>query len=204
MQNYDFTQLSVMIVDDNLMVRKLVEKLLNCIGVGSVIRAGNGDDALHILGSTHIDMVITDCLMEPMDGFEFVRNVRMADQSPNRLVPILMMTGHTETWRVAAARDAGINEFMVKPITGDALLSRIIYMIEHPRVFVRTSTYFGPDRRRKSDVTYHGPERRSAGRAKADTFMSAPALGSAPTPCRDDARQQHPEPGTAEKVRTPA
>ncbi len=204
MQPYDLTQLSMMIVDDNLMIRRLVEKLLNCIGVGSVIRAGNGDDALHILGSTHIDMVITDCMMEPMDGFELVRNLRTAEQSPNRLVPILMMTAHTETWRVAAARDAGINEFIVKPITGDALLSRIIYMIEHPRVFVRTRTYFGPDRRRKSDVPYHGPERRSAGRAKGDTFMSAPVLGSAPTPTRDNDRQQHPEFGTDKTMRMPA
>ena len=202
MRRYDFTQLTVLIVDDNLMMRRLVERILNCFGVRSVLRAANGDDALHILANQHIDMAITDWMMEPTDGFEFVRIVRTADQSRNRLVPILMMTGHTEMWRVAAARDAGINEFIVKPITSDALLSRMIYMIENPRAYVRTGSYFGPDRRRKADFPYFGPDRRSLGKAKGDALMNVPS--PTPTSARDNARLQDADVVPVPKARMPA
>ena len=203
MEHYDFEQLTVMVVDDNLMMRKLVEQLLHCFGVGTVIRAGNGEDALQVLADRHIDMVITDWMMEPLDGVEFVRRVRMAECSPNRLVPMLMMTGHSELWRVAAARDAGINEFIVKPITGDALLSRMIYMIEHPRAYVRTNTYFGPDRRRKVESPYFGPDRRSAGRDKHDGFMHLPS--DQKTASTDDGTgPQHRDPAATDKVKMPA
>ncbi len=160
MQRYDFSRLSVMIVDDNRMMRALLQSLLESFGVGSVIRAGNGEDGLHILANEPVDMVITDWLMSPLDGLEFVRAVRTGKRSPNRLVPIVMMTGLSEMWRVAAARDMGVNGFIVKPLTGDSLLSRIIHIIEHPRFFIRTRNYLGPDRRRAAKTDYGGPERR--------------------------------------------
>ena len=160
MQRYDFSRLSVMIVDDNRMMRALLQSLLESFGVGSVIRAGNGEDGLHILANEPVDIVITDWLMSPLDGLDFVRAVRTGKTSPNRLVPILMMTGLSEMWRVAAARDMGVNGFIVKPLTGEALLSRIIHIIEHPRFFIRTRTYLGPDRRRAAKSDYGGPERR--------------------------------------------
>lgn len=203
MERYDFDRLTVMVVDDNLMMRRLVENLLRCFGVGIVIRAGNGEDALQVLADRHIDMVITDWMMEPLDGFEFVRRVRTAEHSPNRLVPILMMTGHSEMWRVAAARDAGINEFIVKPITGDGLLSRMIYMIENPRAYVRTSSYFGPDRRRKADFPYFGPDRRSADKDKDDQFTPVPA-GRKPASTGDGTGPRHRDPAMAAKVKMPA
>lgn len=190
-RRYDFSKLTIMIVDDNMMMRTLVEQLLHSFGVGSVIRANNGEEALDVLASGYVDLVITDWMMEPLDGFDFVRIVRTAKESPNRLVPILMMTGHSEMWRVAAARDAGINEFIVKPLTGEALLSRLIYMIENPRSYVRTSTYFGPDRRRKADFPYFGPERRGGeddeppptpNRSRDNASDAAAALGNAKVP----------------------
>ncbi len=162
MRRYDFSRLSVMIVDDNRMMRALLQSLLDSFGVGSVIRAGNGEDALHILANEPVDIVITDWLMSPLDGLEFVRAVRTGKTSPNRLVPILMMTGLSEMWRVAAARDMGVNGFIVKPLTGESLLSRIIHIIEHPRFFIRTRTYLGPDRRRAAKADYGGPERRGS------------------------------------------
>ena len=61
------------------------------------------------------------------------------------------------------ARDAGVTEFCVKPITAIEIYRKMVEVIDHPRPFVRTKTYFGPDRRRQADpVTYNGPERRGA------------------------------------------
>ena len=86
--------------------------------------------------------------MKPMDGLEFTRRVRNDEHSPNPFVPIIMITGHTEKHRVEAARDAGVTEFLAKPITAHNLFARIAEIVERPRAFVRCDNYFGPDRRR--------------------------------------------------------
>jgi DNA-binding response OmpR family regulator len=70
-----------------------------------------------------------------------------------------MITGHTSPERVHAARDAGVNEFLAKPVSSKSIMARVISVIENPRPFVRTKAYFGPCRRRRR-VDYHGPERR--------------------------------------------
>lgn len=61
-----------------------------------------------------------------------------------------MLTGHAETERVPMSRDAGINHFLTKPASVKALSDRIVSLIDHPRPFIRTQRYFGPDRRRKN------------------------------------------------------
>jgi DNA-binding response OmpR family regulator len=81
-------------------------------------------------------------------------------------VPIIMLTGYSEKKCVIAARDAGITEFLAKPISAKALYQRILNVIANPRPFVRTKTYFGPDRRRSNAVPYSGPERRKHGKAE--------------------------------------
>ena len=100
--------------------------------------------------------------MEPRDGIEFTKMIRNHDTSPNRYVPIIMLTGHSELSAVEEARDAGVNEFMAKPVSATKLYAKIKRIIEHPRDFVRTGDYFGPDRRRHQDPDYDGPERRQA------------------------------------------
>ena len=106
------------------------------------------------------DLVLCDLAMKPMDGLEFSRDVRTGEDSPNPFVPIIMITGHTERHHVEAARDAGVTEFLAKPITAHSLFSRIAEIVERPRAFVRSETYFGPDRRRKALDNYAGPWRR--------------------------------------------
>jgi DNA-binding response OmpR family regulator len=71
-----------------------------------------------------------------------------------------MLTGHTSVERVRLARDAGVNEFLAKPVSVKAMLTRLTAVIEHPRPFVRTKVYFGPCRRRRGADEYRGPERR--------------------------------------------
>jgi DNA-binding response OmpR family regulator len=75
-------------------------------------------------------------------------------------VPIIMITGHTEKYRVEEARDAGVTEFLAKPITAHNLFARIAEIVERPRAFVRCTDYFGPDRRRRPAEDYAGPWRR--------------------------------------------
>ncbi len=98
--------------------------------------------------------------MEPVDGVEFTRLVRVAADSPNPFLPIIMVTGFADRTRVEEARDAGITEFIVKPVTARAVLDRLNNVINKPRPFVKTSDYFGPDRRRRQDPDHEGPWRR--------------------------------------------
>ncbi len=58
------------------------------------------------------------------------------------------------------ARDAGVNEFIAKPVSVKTMMSRLVAVIEHPRPYVRTNSYFGPCRRRRGEE-YRGPERRA-------------------------------------------
>jgi len=98
-----------------------------------------------------------------MDGIKFTRIVRNHEHSPNPFVPIIMISGHTEKHRVEAARDAGVTEFLAKPISAKGLYQRILNVVANPRPFIKTKTYFGPDRRRNTNNAYIGPERRVGG-----------------------------------------
>ena len=91
--------------------------------------------------------------------------IRQPGANANPYVPIIMLTGHSEKKRVIAARDAGITEFMAKPISAKALYQRILNVVANPRPFIKTKTYFGPDRRRNVNSNYVGPERRKGGKA---------------------------------------
>ncbi len=152
--------LKVLIVEDNQHMRSLLRTLLNSVGVRDVIEANDGTTALTALRDRKCDLVLSDLAMKPMDGLEFSRHVRTSEHSPNPFLPIIMITGHTEKHRVEAARDAGVTEFLAKPITASSLFSRLAEIVERPRAFVRTDAYFGPDRRRKNIENYGGPWRR--------------------------------------------
>ena len=156
-----FENLKALIVEDNAHMRSLLRALLNALGIKDISEAGNGQIAIDLLRERKSDLVLTDLAMKPMDGLEFTRYVRNHDHSPNPFVPIIMISGHTEKYRVEAARDAGVTEFLAKPITAHNLFARITEILERPRAFVRCDGYFGPDRRRHEVDNYGGPWRRA-------------------------------------------
>ena len=156
-----FEKLKALIVEDNAHMRSLLRALLNSVGIRDIAEAAHGGAALQLLRERKSDLVLSDLAMKPMDGLEFTRQVRNADASPNPFVPIIMITGHTEKHRVEAARDAGVTEFLAKPITAANLFARIAEIVERPRAFVRCESYFGPDRRRRMIEDYAGPWRRA-------------------------------------------
>lgn len=174
MSDYNLSRLNFLIVDDNKHMRALVKSILHALGVKNVLEAGDGADAFKELRHFPADVIICDWNMSPLDGLDFVRMVRTASDSPNPFVPIIMLTGHTEMNRVMEARDCGVHEFLAKPISAKKLYSRIRSIIENPRPFVRAGLYFGPDRRRKSNPNYNGPERRKADK---DPVSGGPGTG---------------------------
>jgi two-component system chemotaxis response regulator CheY len=155
-------QLKILLVDDNHHMRVLLIQLLRAVGINKVYEAGDGAEGLQMMRSHSVDIVMTDLAMEPLDGIDFVRLLRNSSDSPNQMIPVIMVTGHLTLRRIQEARDAGVNEFVAKPITARNILERLQLIIDHPRPFVRTDDFFGPDRRRRNDPNYAGPLRRSA------------------------------------------
>lgn len=153
--------LRVLLVDDNQHMRAIVTTVLVGVGVRHLRESRDGAEALEALREWPADVAIVDFQMFPIDGVEFTRMVRNSPSSKNPYLPIVMMTGHSERSRVVEARDAGVTEFVAKPLTAKAVLERLQAVIYHPRSFVRAGGYFGPDRRRKEDATYTGPWRRA-------------------------------------------
>ena len=145
---YALDSVNILILDDNRHMRSLVQSILHALGVKHIREAADAPQAFKELQHFHADIIIADWHMEPLDGLDFVRLVRTAKDSPNPYVPIIMLTAHTEYSRVCEARDAGVNEFLAKPISAKALYARFASIIENPCSFIRTKTYFGPDRRR--------------------------------------------------------
>lgn len=159
MAGYSLERLNFLVVDDNKHMRALVKTILHAFGSKNVHDASDGADAFKELRVFPADIIITDWNMDPLDGIDFTKLVRTGKDSPNPFVPIIMLTGHTEMHRIIEARDSGVNEFLAKPISAKSLYSRIRSIIEKPRPFIRTKTYFGPDRRRRV-IDYKGVERR--------------------------------------------
>ena len=155
-----YDRLKILVVDDNHHMRMLLGEILRAIGVRDIFEAKDGAEGLRLTRDHAVDVVMTDLSMQPLDGIDFVRLLRNSPDSPSQTVPVIMITGHSTMARVREARDAGVNEFLAKPLTARGVIERITEVVSKPRPFVRTGDYYGPDRRRRPDPLYQGPKRR--------------------------------------------
>ena len=156
----DLSALRILVVEDSTEMHVLLRKILHSLGAHHLYEASDGADALEILNIHQIDIVLTDWMMSPVDGLVFTHHVRTANDSRSSMIPVIMISGYTETRHVAEARNSGVTEFLAKPISPIALYRRIEEVILRPRQFVRAKTYTGPDRRRRNEEEYTGPRRR--------------------------------------------
>ena len=158
----DFSHLRFLIVDDNPFARRMVRGLLNALGGHHIVEAEDSASGFAAIGQSKPDIVLIDWELPNLGGLELTRRIRNQSPQANPFLPIIMITGHAEKKRVLAARDAGVNEFIVKPITAKALHSRVLSAVAKPRPFIRTAQYSGPDRRRNLNKPHSGPERRKS------------------------------------------
>lgn len=158
----DFSRLRFLVIDDNTFMRRVIRALLHGFGAREVLEAEDGASGLESFMAHGPDVVILDWEMPILDGLEVARMIRTPSNSINPYTPIIMVSGHSEKNRVNQAREAGINEFLVKPISSKALYDRVFAVVANPRNFVKTKTFFGPDRRRNASVQYSGHERRGS------------------------------------------
>lgn len=158
--SYDFSAVTILVVDDNHPMLEITKSLLLTFGVGQVLTAKDGRRAYELYQQYNPDLIITDWMMRPIDGITLAKQIRRNREAINPFVPIVLMTGFTEKHRIFEARDEGITEILVKPFKARDLYKRLYQIIEKPRQFVRSDNFFGPDRRRKESNAYDGPRRR--------------------------------------------
>ncbi|MGB0748102.1 MAG: response regulator [Magnetospiraceae bacterium] len=158
----DFSGISALLVDDNPLMRRMVRTALESFQLGEVKEASDGANALSLLsGGYAADILVVDYHMPNMNGLGLTNALRNAPNSPNKFITIFMVTANSNWAQIAAARDAGVNEFLAKPLTARALLYAIAGSVRNPRPFVETDGYFGPDRRRHPYREIAFPDRRT-------------------------------------------
>ncbi|MEQ8443110.1 MAG: response regulator [Alphaproteobacteria bacterium] len=152
--------MSVLIVEDSAFMRSILSTVLRAMGVERITVAVDGEQAIKIMsptggprtmiGTSGIDVVICDYFMPTVDGAMFLRWLRRSEKSPDRFLQVIMVSAAADQDVLFKARDAGMDEFLAKPFSAEKLAQRLAAVIEHPRPYIFSPTFFGPDRRRRT------------------------------------------------------
>lgn len=146
--------LKVLVVEDSINMRNLLVALLNTMGITDVTCAQDGDAGLKCFATATPDLVITDGMMEPMNGYAMTSAIRALsdDGAPGEYkrsdVPVLMLSGHSEPDIVKRARDEGVTDYIVKPISPQLFYERVLAAVSSPTHIVETARFRGPSPRR--------------------------------------------------------
>lgn len=156
----DLSAVNVLIIDHSIYARSLLKSAMYSFGTRNVFEAGDVSTARAAMVDNRIDMVLVDYDIGPGGGLDFTRWIRRGGEVGNDEIPILMTSDMAEMERVTAARNTGVNEFLVKPLSADSLFRRVRNVLVNPRPFVRCDTYVGPCRRTVDRAPPGGVERR--------------------------------------------
>jgi CheY-like chemotaxis protein len=159
-------RIRILVADDRAEVRQMARSMLADLGFTNVDSASDGYDAYRKFVLKPASLVITDLEMAPVNGLELIRMIRTGPDSPNRYVPVVVLSCNTDADTVERARDAGVNDILAKPLSINTLYTHIEALVARPQRFVRAVHYFGPDRRR------HVPTQRAAERRRVPAAAS--------------------------------
>ncbi|MBX3456163.1 response regulator [Ferrovibrio sp.] len=118
----------ILLVDDDLLSRRMALRLLEQFSFTEVIEATNGSEALDVLANSAfpIDLLIVDLIMPVMDGFDFIEQVRLGMKVPDPRVPIIVMSGRADPETLQRVKKLGINGFVTKPPQSRNFFERIV------------------------------------------------------------------------------
>jgi two-component system chemotaxis response regulator CheY len=113
----------ILIVEDYKTMLRILRNLLNQLGFKNIEEASDGSEALHKLKSSPFELIIADWNMEPMTGFQLLKEVR-ADEKLKK-TPFIMVTAESKTENVIAAKQAGVSNYIVKPFSTETLKTKL-------------------------------------------------------------------------------
>lgn len=141
-----FEEIGFLVVDGNENMRRILYTMLRAFGAKTINMADNGEAGLRAILDYQPDILLTETKLPGLDGIEFIRTIRDPDGFEYPYLPIIALTAFTERKHVIEALSAGISEFLCKPVSAMDLYARVDNIINNPKPFVRTGSYFGPKR----------------------------------------------------------
>ncbi|MCI3131723.1 response regulator [Phenylobacterium aquaticum] len=168
----------VMLADGNPTALEALTGMVRGFGVRKQFKCKSGAEAMHIVKTQELDLIIMDSIMPDMDGYDFLRWLRREAQPEAQFTPVIMLSGHAARSTVEKSRDSGSNFVIAKPFTPELLLQRIFWVAKDERQMVKAENYVGPDRRFKN----LGPPLGMKGRRKGDLSGT---IGAATDPNMD-------------------
>lgn len=177
--------LQVLVVDSNNFSRGLIGEILRSLSVTNISSARSEESAGNFLIERPIDVVLLSWEEgDSLDGLTFVRKLRKLEDDRLRRLPVILITAGLTRQMVIAGRDAGVDEFLAKPISPMAMRQRLEMVVETPRPFIDCNVFLGPCRRRKNPADYYGAKRRAGERVAERPAMVDQDVVAAQTPIR--------------------
>jgi two-component system, chemotaxis family, chemotaxis protein CheY len=119
--------MNILIVDDYKTMLRIIENLLKQLGFKNIMQATDGTSALKIIRDGSINLVISDWNMQPMTGLQLLKEVRGDEKL--KALPFIMVTAESKTENVVAAKEAGVNNYIVKPFNAETLKQKLSSVI---------------------------------------------------------------------------
>lgn len=167
-----FAKLSVLVVDGHAPTRRFMSDLLGDMGVQRIVAEGSCEAAVARLGGpSPVDLALVEAAVENMDGIQFARTVRTVFTDRRRALPIVLMMTLPTAGRICEARDAGVSDILLKPVSLRSLGAKLTLAMTQTRPFIETPGYAGPDRRRGDRAEYRGPRRRHGDVQRRDFYI---------------------------------
>lgn len=181
-----FREACILVADGHRPTRQTLRDVLVAMGFGNVLTASHGPEAVMAITAHSPGIVLVDRRLPKLDGLQLTRQVRRDKTLASNIIPVVLMADHVDAGLVAAARDAGVNEIVLKPVSMTTLVKRLMYVLTHPRRLVETNAYVGPDRRRVA-------ERRKTDRRHSEVASDTPTERRR-TPTRRQRERRRPRP----------
>jgi two-component system chemotaxis response regulator CheY len=126
-----YAKRSVLVIDDHPFMREIVRNILRDIGFGRIATATDGAEALRLLGDGDgaVDVIVCDIDMEPMNGLDFLAELRCHKIEALRVTPVIMLTSHAEPAKVLEAKNGGTDGYLLKPVSRASLEARVQFIL---------------------------------------------------------------------------
>jgi two-component system, chemotaxis family, chemotaxis protein CheY len=147
----EFKDILPLIVDPDTQSKALLRKLLAAFGVTRVMSAQATDDAMMMLRREKFNVVFLDELAGPLKPLHFLKMLRRDQHSADASVPVVLVCAHADAAKITAARDAGMNDVISKPVNLPAIERQLRAALAPSRSFVVNKNFIGPDRRHMRD-----------------------------------------------------
>ena len=145
-----YAHLTALVADPSSHMASLVAVMLRTLKIRTVDATVDLPHTAAQLSHHQYGLILIDEQLGGREGFEMIRALRQLGTHPNRETPIFMMAAAPDAKMIAAARDAGVTEFLRKPFSAEHIKLRLDGLKKAPRTFVEGQSYTGPDRRRRT------------------------------------------------------